>query len=139
MTHIITYLDRRSFRLLQKLQKPHFAVRAQSYCRNCKNPFRGLQLQQCSTNPLLLNNRIVSLHAHQDSGFSPRVDLLYVLTGVIYYNFTRETKRRVHRWHLAAIPTTAKDMVGVNSPVHLRDARIGGECSAKRHGRAIAP
>ena len=47
-----------------------------------------------------------------------------------YYNFPRETERRVHRWHLAAIPTTAKDMVGVNPPVHLRDAMIGGECTA---------
>jgi len=79
-------------------------------------------------------------NVRQNSEITTIVNLFYVLTGIVYLNFPLATERRVQLWHLAAIPTTAKDMVGVLTPVYLRDARIGGEFYRyTRHERAITP
>jgi len=67
-------------------------------------------------------------NVRQDSGINTIVNLLYVLTGVIYLNFPLATERRVESWHLAAIPTSAKHVVGVLIPCPLTgNVKIGGD------------
>jgi len=48
------------------------------------------------------------------------------MNSIIYLNFPLATERRVHKWHLAAIPTTAKDMVG------LFFRPLAGQCQDRR-------
>ncbi len=132
MTHIVKYLDTSPSELLQQLQKLYFAVRAHSYCNNCKNPFRGLQLQQCTANYLLSDNIFASVHARRFLEIATIADLILVSINITYSPFPLASKRRVSTWHLAAIPTSAKTCGGSAYPVHLRgNVWIGGVLTVK--------